>query len=161
MKLLQNMLATLLERSKHTYFSYFSQNHINDLKNTWKGIKRVISLIDSRSTVASTIIENNVSLTNPKSIADAFSNYFSNVATGIKSSIKYSRIKFFDFLPQININSFFVNPTDETEIKSFILPLDPLKSVGPDSTLTKILKLLSINLMIYQINFQSFSTFFF
>ena len=30
-----------------------------------------------------------LSLTNPKDIADALNNYFSNVATGIKSSIKY------------------------------------------------------------------------
>ena len=97
---------------------------------------------DSRSTVPSTIIEDNISVTNPKDIADAFNNYFSNVATGIKSSIKYSRNKFFDFLPQININSFFINPTDKTEIKN-ILSLDPLRSIGPNSIPTKILKLLS------------------
>ena len=108
----------LLKRSKHTYFSSFFQNHINDLKNTWKGIKRIISLKDYTSTVPSTIIEDNISLTNPKDIADAFSNYFSNVATGIKSSIKYSRNKLFYFLTQININSFFINPTDKTEIKN-------------------------------------------
>ena len=97
------------------------------------------------STVPSTIIEDNISfisLTNPKDIADAFSNYFSNVATGIKSLIKYSRNKFFDFLPQININTFFINPTDKTEIKN-ILSLDPLRSIGPNSIPTKILKLLS------------------
>ena len=98
------------------------------------------------STVPSTIIEDNISfisLTNPKDIADAFSNYFSNVATGIKSLIKYSRNKFFDFLPQININTFFINPTDKTEIKNIILSLDPLRSIGPNSIPTKILKLLS------------------
>ena len=72
---------------------------------------------DSTSTVQSTTIEDNISLTNPKDIADAFNNYFSNVATGIKSCMKYSRNKFFDFLPQIKINSFFINPTDKTEIK--------------------------------------------
>ena len=66
----------------------------------------------------------------------------SNVAAGIKSSIKYSRNKFFDFLPQININSFFINPTDKTEIKN-ILSLNPLRSIGPNSIPTKILKLLS------------------
>ena len=38
-KLYRNMLAMLLKRSKHTYFSSFFQNHVNDLKNTWKGIK--------------------------------------------------------------------------------------------------------------------------
>ena len=95
---------------------------------------------DSRSTVSSTIIEDNISLTNPKDIADAFNNYFSKVATGIKSSIKYSRNEFFDFLPQIDIKSFFTNPTDKTEIKNIILSLDPL---GPNSIPTKILKLLS------------------
>ena len=100
-------------------------------------------MIDFTSTVPSTIIEQNLSLTNPKDNADAFNNYFSNVPTGIKSSIKYSRNKFFDFLPQININSFFINPTDKTEIKNIILSLDPLKSIGPNSIPTKILKLLS------------------
>ena len=49
-KLYRNILATLLKRSKHTYFSSSFQNHINDLKNTWKGIKRIISLKDSTST---------------------------------------------------------------------------------------------------------------
>ena len=84
-----------------------------------------------------------MSLTNPKDIADAFNNYFSNVAIGIKSSIKYSRNKLFDLLPQININFFFTNPTDKTEIKNIILSLDPLKYIGPNSIPTKILKLLS------------------
>ena len=68
---------------------------------------------------------------------------FPILATSIKSSIKYSRNKFFDFLPQININSFFINPTDKTEIKNIILSLDPLRSIGPNSIPTKILKLLS------------------
>ena len=98
---------------------------------------------DSSFKVPSTIIKNNISLTNPKDILDAFNNYFSNVATCIKSSIKYSRNKlFFDFLLQIDKNSFSTNPTDKTEIKNIILSLDHLKSVGPNSISTKILKLL-------------------
>ena len=117
-KLYRNMLATLLKRSKHTYFSSFFQNHINDLKNTWKGIKRIISLKDSTSRVPSTVIEDNISLTNPKDIADAFSNYFSNVATGIKFSIKYSRNKFFDFLPQINIKLFSLTQLIKLKLKT-------------------------------------------
>ena len=122
---------------------------------------------DSRSTVPSTIIKDNISLTNPKDIADEFNNYFSNVATGIKSSIIYSRNKYFDFLPQININSFFINPGDKTEIKNIILSLDPLRSIGLNSIPTKILKLLSndistqfvelFNLSFSEKNLQSYS----
>ena len=119
------MLATLFKRSKHTYFSSFFQNHINDLKKTWKSIKRIVSLKNSTSTVPFTIIEDNISLTK------------------LNSSVKYSRNKFFDFLPQININFFFINPTDKTEIKNIILSFDPLKSIGPNSIPIKILKLLS------------------
>ena len=52
-----------------------------------------------------------------------------NVATGIQSSIKHSRNRFFNFLPQIDINSFFINPANKTEIKNIILSLDPLKSI--------------------------------
>ena len=141
-KLYRDWLATLLKISKHTYFSYFFQNRINDLKNTCKGIKGIISLKDSSATVPSTITEGNNSFTNPKDIADAFDNYFSKVATGIQSSIKHSRNKFFDFLPQIDINSFFINSTDKNEIKN-ILSYDSLKSIGPNSIPTKILKLLS------------------
>ena len=73
-------------------------------------MQRIISLKNSASTVQSTIIEDNISLTNPKDIGDVFNNYFFNVATGAKSSIKYSRNKFFDFLLQIDINLFFINP---------------------------------------------------
>ena len=69
-------------------------------------------------------------------------NYFSIVVTGIQSSIKHSRNKFFDFLLQIDINSFFINPTDKAEIKN-IWSLDPLKYIGPSIIPTKILKLLS------------------
>ena len=60
------MLATLVKRSKHTYcssFLIFFQNHIND--------KGIIYLKDSSSTVPSTIVEDNTSLTNPKNIAGA------------------------------------------------------------------------------------------
>ena len=89
-KLYRNMLVTLL-------------NKINDLKNTWKGIKRVISLKYSTSKVPSTITEDKISLTNPTDIADALNNYFSDVATGIESwlsSYLQNRTQF------VNINDF-------------------------------------------------------
>ena len=117
-KLYTNMLAAILKRNKHTCFASLFQNHINNLKNTWKVIKRIISLKDSSSTAPSTIIEDNISLTNPNDIADAFNNYFFNVVTGIQSSIKHSRNKLFDFLPQTDIKSFLINPTDKLEIEN-------------------------------------------
>ena len=38
----RNLLSTLLKRSKQSYFTNYFQTDINDLKNTWKGIKKRI-----------------------------------------------------------------------------------------------------------------------
>ena len=75
-------------------------------------------------------------------IANGFNRYFVDVATDIQSSIRYSKNSFHDFLPPININYFFLNPTDEIEIKNIILFLNPPKSISPNSIPTKILRLL-------------------
>ena len=73
---------------------------------------------------------------------NAFKKYFIKVANDIQSSIRYSKNSFHDFLPPININSFFLNLTDKIEVKNKILFLNPLKSIGPNCIPTKILKLL-------------------
>ena len=76
----------------------------------------------------SNIFDNGQSLSEPKEIANAFDKYY--VATDIQSSIRYSKANFHDFLPPININSFFLNPTDEIEVENIILPLHPSKAIG-------------------------------
>ena len=90
----------------------------------------------------SNIFDNGRSLTEPQEIANAFNKYFVNVATDIQSSIRYSKNNFHDFLHPININSFFLNPTDEIEFKNIILSLNLSNAIGPNSIPTKILKLL-------------------
>ena len=52
------------------------------------------------------------------------------------------KIIFLTFSPPININYFFLNSTDETEGKNIISSLNPSKAISPNSTQTKILKLL-------------------
>ena len=81
-------------------------------------------------------------LTELQGTANTFNKYFVNVATDIQSSIRYSKNNFHDFLHPININSFFLNPTDEIEVKSIIFPLNPSKAIGPNIIPTKTLKLL-------------------
>ena len=114
------MLATLLKRSKHTYFSSFFQNHINDLKNTWKSITRIISWKDSLSTVPTTIIEDDISLTNPKNIATGIQ-FFKNILE-INSLISF-----------IKLTQTFFSLTHLVKQMENILSLDLLKPIGPKS----------------------------
>ena len=112
----RNLLLTLVKRSKQSYFTNYFQTNINDLKNTWKAIKVPIS----SNSVPSPVIEDNITLTKPEDIANAFNKYFINISSTIQSTIKFSKKKFHDFLPDIDINSFFIKPVDKTEIQKVL-----------------------------------------
>ena len=108
---MQVLLSTLLRRSRQSYFTNYFQANINDFKNTWKDIKKLMSLKRTSNSVPSAGIENNSTLTKPKDIANAFKKYFMNISSSIQSTIKFSRNKFHDFLS--NINSFSIKPVDK------------------------------------------------
>ena len=116
----RNLLSTLLKRSKQSYFTNYFQTNISDLKSTWKGIKKLISLKRASNSVPSAIIENNIRLTKPKDIANVFNKYLI-ISNSIQSKTKFSRNKFHDFLPDIYINSFFIKPVDKIEVQKFFI----------------------------------------
>ena len=136
----RNLISTLLKRSKCLYFTKFFNDNLNNLKNTWKGIKNLISLKNVSHSSPSSIYYNNKTVTSPFEIANAFNNYFSNIALDIQSSIKYSAKEFHEFLPPLSIKSFFLSPTDKNEIISIISALDSQKASGPNSIPIKYLK---------------------
>ena len=47
----RNLLSTLMKKSKQTYYDKYFERNWNNIKNTWKGIKSLISL----KTVASSV----------------------------------------------------------------------------------------------------------
>ena len=103
-----------MKESKKYFFANYLQNNLNDLRSTWKGIINLISLKELANVAPSNIFDNGWSLTELQEIASAFNKYSLNVATDIQSSIRYSKTSFHDFLSPININSFFLNPFDES-----------------------------------------------
>ena len=112
------------------------------MKNTWKGIKNLMSLKTISHSALSSISYKNKTVTSLFEIVIAFNNYFSNVGLNIQSSIKYSAKEFHEFLPPLNINSFFLSPTDKNEIIPIISALDFQKASGLISIPIKILKLM-------------------
>ena len=82
----RNILSTLMKKSSKQadYDKYFERNW-NDIKNTWKGIKSLISL------------DNGDTITNPSGIAN-INNYFASIAETAKKStnihITFFRVSF-------------------------------------------------------------------
>ena len=108
----------------------------------WRGTNKMISSNNSNDIFPTAITVNNETITNPSDIANAFNSYFAKVAIDIQSSIRFSKKKY-DYLPHLNIDSFFLTPTDSTEVSKVIFSLNRNESDGPNSIPIKILKLLN------------------
>ena len=72
-----NCLSTLTKQSKKSYYNNYFRNKINNIKNTWNGIKSIISL-NTKESESPKIILNNMGefLTNPNDIANQFNSFF-------------------------------------------------------------------------------------
>ena len=135
----RNILSTLFKKIKQFSFTRFCQKNSNDPKNMWREIKKIIS---SNNSTIFFLLLSQLTITNPSNIANAFSNYFAKVAIYIQSSIRFFKKKY-DYLPPLNIETFFITPTDSTEVSNIISSLNHDKSDGPNSIPIKILKLLN------------------
>ena len=141
-KYYRNLLSTLMKKSKQNYYEQFFKNNLNNLKNIWKGIRSLIAIKHSPASNIHILTHKGATVTDSLHIANIFNDHFSSIAEKAKANIKFSNKSFQDFLYHPNADSLFVTPTDAHEVKLIISPLNSDKSTGPNSLLTKILKLL-------------------
>ena len=130
------MHSTILKQSKTNYYNHYFATNWNSIKNQRKGLKSILNIKNISAEIPKTLTVDGTTISNPIEISNIFSNYFSSIAT--KAKLKH----FSDFLKSRSNISFFVSPTDKTEIENVISSLDSNKSVRPNSIPTKILKLL-------------------
>ena len=81
----RNLLSTLMKKSKKAYYDKYFEKNWNNIKNTWKEIKSLISL----KTVAFNIppvlsLDNGDTITNPYDFANTFNSYFASIAETTK-----------------------------------------------------------------------------
>ena len=131
-----------MEKSKQNYFTKYFESNIKNLKNTWKGIKSIISLKNSASSSPNLLNFNNELTSDPLKIANVFNNYFSSIGEKTQSKIRFSNKNYTDYLHGQNFRSFFITPTDSEEVISIISSPSDNKSSGTNSILTRMLKLL-------------------
>ena len=83
----RNLLSTLMKKSKQAYYDKYFERNWNNIKNTWKGIKSLISLKTVASNVPTVLsLDNGDTITNPYDIANTFNNYFASIAETTKKA---------------------------------------------------------------------------
>ena len=96
-KTYRNLLSTLVKQSKQIYYTKYFKNNWNNIKNTWKGIKIIISIKNITTTVPHSIEFNNRTISDPTATSNIFNNYFTSTAKKINSDIKFSPKHYIDY----------------------------------------------------------------
>ena len=78
-----------MKKSKQNYFTKYFESNIKDLKNTWKGIKSIISLKNSASSSPNLLNFNNELASDPLKLANVFNNLFSLIGEKAQSRIRF------------------------------------------------------------------------
>ena len=74
-----------MKKSKQAYYDKYFERNWNNIKNTWKGIKFLISLKTVASCVPTVLsLDNGGTITNPYDNVNAFNNYFASIAETTK-----------------------------------------------------------------------------
>ena len=142
------------------YCNHYFKTYWANIKNTWKGITSILNINNTHSNIPKILVSSDTISAEPIDIANILNNFFTSIAAKTKESIKYSHKHFSNFLKNRSDDSFFLSPTDKYEIINIISSLDPIKSTGPNSIPTKILRLLKndISTQLSDIFNVSFST---
>ena len=91
----RNLLYTLMKKSKQAHYDRCFHKNWENIKNTWKEIKSLISLKIVASSIPTVLsLDNGDTITNPYDIANTFNNYFASIAQTTKKSIKYTHKHF-------------------------------------------------------------------
>ena len=145
-KELRNRIVTLCRVSKKAYYHKYFNDNANNIKNTWKGIKQIININNKRSNQVSSLLLNNEVITDTKLIANSFNEYFCTIAEKLQSRIYHAKQNFRDYLTNSNSHSFFIGPTNSTEILSIIDNLSSNKASGPHSIPNELLHTIKYNI---------------
>ena len=141
----RNMISTLLKQSKKNYYGKYFKDNMNNMKNTWKGIRSINSLQKTTNGSPKRISLEEHTVTDPHTIANTFNSFSSSLAAEVQSEVSFSYKRLFEYLPPLNTNqdSVFISPCTKEEIIEIISNFKPKKSTGPNGIPTKILKLVT------------------
>lgn len=140
-KYYRNKLTHLLKISKRHYYNQYFLENINDSKRVWNGIKQIIHFKPKTSQKTIKLVENNVEITDPVTVANAFNKYFANVGHNLAATIPDLQKSPLDYLKNPLCNSFYLFPTTADEIEREISNLKTNKASGPFSIPVTVLKM--------------------
>ena len=141
-KYYRNKINHLLKLSKKSYYNNYFLKNVNDTKQIWRGIKEIVHFKPKISGKNLKITENNIDITDPNLVADAFNKYFTNIGQDLATQIPNVYKSPMDYMKSPLSNSFWLEPVTCNEIENEISHLKLGKATGPFSIPINILRML-------------------
>ena len=108
---LRNKVTNIHRISKRAYIAKKIRLYTNYLRKTWGVLNEILGKKKSR-TLLSYVMRGNMKLTDDKSIADSFNNYFSEIGNDISPTVRGTSMQFSQYLPEKTIiHSLSLEPT--------------------------------------------------
>ena len=139
-KIKRNYVTTSQRKSKKDYFNAFFEENQSNIKETWKGIRKLINVSKKSTTNISKLIKDGKEITSPKEMADTINDFYVNIGKTVEQKIPMIDKSFSYYLRDRNIFNIVLNPCTEEEVRKYISDLMTSKASGPNSVPTSILK---------------------
>ena len=133
----RNLLNNFIKSSKKSYYHNFFEKSNSDIKNIWKGIRSLVSLKPFGGTVPSKLLLVDIEVTDSKTIANAFNDFFSNIGPDISRLIPTVPNLPLTYMPNTLYDDLLLHQVSAEELSEIISKLNPSKSAGPFSILLK------------------------
>ena len=143
----RNTYNSLKRKAKVTYYQEKIEQYYNDSRQLWKTLNVLIGKQSDKSSLPDAFDLDGNLISDPKQISNEFCSYFSTVGSKLASKIPNSNKNPETYLTGNYLNSFYMSPTDEDEVKQIIFSLKSKKSCGKDGISNIFLKSISEHIL--------------
>ena len=141
--LARNRVTREIDKSKKDHFDSYFEEHNNNLKKTWEGIRSIVNVKKSTKFSISHLTINGKIVDQSLDIANSFNNFFVNVGPETEKTVpKVPHTTPEQFLKNRNQFDFIIAHISEEEIVDIIVALK-LKATGHSSIPTRFLKIVA------------------
>ena len=139
----RNRVNRELKKSKKSYFSSYFQEHNNNIKKTWEGIRKIVNTKNTLNYGISQLNIKGKTIVEPKEIANGVNDFFVNVGPETEKNVpKAINISPEKFLKNRNQFNFIIAHISTEEVLDIIKSL-PNKAIGPVSIPLKLLHIVA------------------
>ena len=100
------MISSLLKQSKKNCYDKYFKDNVSNMKNTWKGIRSIISLQKTTNDSPKIISLEDHTVTDQRTIENTFNSFFCQVAAEVQPEVPFSYKRFFEIYHRLTKTRF-------------------------------------------------------